>query len=181
MTRLISFGLPPTLWRRVWQSVIKKSLCRSIRRSPIRLIVMASASLRSTFTCTTMSLTKFLTTQGHQPSAKPLGWGSSASTRKGSLVGVEVDHLPPRHPQKHQSVHQRLVPHQSSQMGQHPVPLTPQAQSRVMFRALIRPPDLRMVQRLHRHLFRPLIRPPAQVELPVAGRVPRRVALLAPP
>jgi hypothetical protein len=153
MTRVKSCGLRLTLWKTVWQYVIKKSLCRSIRRSPIQLTVMPPASLRSTFMYTTLSLTTLLTTPHHQPSAEPLRWASSASTRKGSLVGVEVevDRLTPQHLPRHllylsgqlikfAQIDQRLVPHLVRQMGQR--------QTRLLFRALDHPPVLQMGQRL---------------------------------
>jgi hypothetical protein len=140
------------LSRRAWQSVIKKTLCRTIRHSHIPLTVMIPASLKLTFMCMTLSLTSFLMTPRHQPSAEPLRWGSNASTREGSLVRVAVDHLLiPRHPPRrvlhplvqlinlvriHQSVSRRLVPHRAHPPEVHMV-------KRLRLRAPFRPPDLR--------------------------------------
>jgi hypothetical protein len=86
---------------------------------------------------------------------------------------MEVDHLATNHPpsqyllgqrikltRMHRLVHQRLVPHRALQVDQRVFPLSLQAQSQVLFRALTRPPDRRMVQRLRLLLCRRLTRPP---------------------
>jgi hypothetical protein len=140
-----------------------------------------------------------LTTQRHQKNAIPLRRGGSASTRKSSLVGVEVDHLPPRNrptlpyflgqrikfSRIHQSMHQRLVPHRARQIVADPVPLPPpdQVLDQVMRQVPLQVLNLVLHQVLPPVL--PQVLPPVapQVRLlvldPVLGRVLAQALLLA--